>query len=199
MLRPRRGHIGITNPSGLYFAAVEAFQDWHECQEARYELVRGQPIMQAGATRGHERIVKNVLRELDRQLDSERWNINKSDFAVQICAADGLAVIRYPDIVVDEQTGNDKDRIAVNPVLVVEVLSHSTEKVDLEIKPQEYGSIPSLLCYILFDSERPVAQVWRRDQEGGWPPTPRRIDSGEIAISELNLILNIDAVFQGFG
>jgi Uma2 family endonuclease len=198
MLRPRREKIGDADPSGLRFAAVEAFLDWHECQEARYELVGGRPIMHPGTTRGHERIAMNVLREIDRQLDHGRWNVNKSDFAVQTGAADGLPTVRYPDIVVDQQTGSDADRVAVNPVLVVEVLSRSTEKVDRDVKPHEYGLIPSMLAYILFDSERPVAQVWRRDQEGGWPPRPRRIDSGEIAISKLNLILNIDAVFQGF-
>jgi Uma2 family endonuclease len=199
MLRPRRENIGDADPSGLRFAAVEAFLDWHECQEARYELVRGQPIMQAGATRAYERIVKNVFRELERHLDPDRYDVNKSDFAVQIDTDDGLAGIRYPDIVVDEQTAQGKDLIAVNPVVVVEVLSRSTEKVDLEIKPQEYGSIPSLLCYIVFDSQRPVAQVWRRDQEGGWPPRPRRIDSGEIAISELNVVLKMDAVSRALG
>jgi Uma2 family endonuclease len=83
------------------------------------------------------------------------------------------------------------------PVLVIEVLSRSTEKVDRDVKPLEYGLIPSMLAYIVFDSERPVAQVWRRDQEGGWLPKPRRIDSGEIAISELNVVLNVAAVFRG--
>jgi Uma2 family endonuclease len=197
MLRPRREKIGDADPSGLRFAAVDVFLNWHERQEARYELVGGRPMMQAGATRAHERIVKNVFRELERQLDPDRYDVNKSDFAVRIDAEDGLAGIRYPDIVVDEQTAQGKDLIAVNPVVVVEVLSRSTEKVDLEIKPQEYGSNPSLLCYIVFDSQRPVAQVWRRDQESGWPPKPRRIDTGEIAISELNVVLKMDAVFQG--
>jgi hypothetical protein len=112
MLRPRRENIGDADPSGLRFAAVEAFLNWHECQEARYELVRGRPIMQAGATRAHERIVKNVFRELERQLAPDRYDVNKSDFAVRIDTEDGHAGIRYPDIVVDEQSAQGKDLIA---------------------------------------------------------------------------------------
>jgi Uma2 family endonuclease len=196
-MRPQREKIGSAEPSGLRFAAVEAFLDWHERQEARYDLVGGRPVMHPGTNRGHERIALNILREIDRQLDHGRWDVNKSDFAVRIGTTDGQPIVRYPDIVVDRQTGSDADRVAVNPVLVVEVLSHSTEKFDRDVKPHEYGSIQSLLMYIVFNSKRSVAQVWRRDQNGAWPAKPRQIDSGEITISELNVVLKMDAVFQG--
>jgi Uma2 family endonuclease len=187
----------MPDPSGLHFASIKPFLDWHESQPRRYELVKGEPMMmQAGANRGHERIAKNAVRELDRQIDPTLFDVNKSDFAVNVGAEDdGQPIIRYPDVVVDEQTGNDKDRIAVNPVLVVEVLSRSTEKVDVAVKPQEYGSIPSLRMYVVFDSDKPLAQVWQRDELGNWPVRPRRIKTGEIPVPGMNATLAMDAVY----
>jgi Uma2 family endonuclease len=190
----------MSDLSKLRFASVGPFLDWHERQERRYELVGGWPMMQAGASRGHERIAKNVVRELEKQIDLTHLDVNRADFALQVGTEDdGQPIVRYPDVVVDEQTGDDTDRIATNPVLVIEVLSRSTEKVDLEVKPQEYGSVPSIQAYVVFDGNACVAQIWRRDGQGIWPQHPERIERGAVRVAKLKVALNLAAVFSATG
>jgi Uma2 family endonuclease len=194
---PIKGGRLMPDPSNLRFKSVEPFLDWHERQPRRYELEGGRPMMQAGANRGHERIAKNVFRELDAQVDHTRFDVNKSDFGLQVgIDDDGRPIVRYPDVVVDEQTGNDDDRIATNPVLAVEVLSRSTEKPDVGIKPEEYGSIPSLNAYLAFDRDKAVVQVWQRDEKGRWPSQPRQVKGDEdIDIPALNVRIRLSAVY----
>jgi Uma2 family endonuclease len=185
-----------TDTSSLRFESVTSFLDWQARQPRRYELVGGRPRMQAGANRGHERIAKAVARALESQIDPARFDVNKSDFAVEVgLDENGRPIVRYPDVVVDAQTGNDRDRIAVSPILIVEVLSRSTEKVDVEVKPQEYGSIASLQAYVVCDCDRPVVQVWQRDARGGWPAQPSRVERGAIHLPALNAWIEMDAVY----
>jgi Uma2 family endonuclease len=187
----------MPDPSSLRFDSIEPFLSWHERQQRRYELYEGRPMMQAGANRGHERIAKNIVRELEKQIDPTRFDVNRADFAVQIGReADGLPIVRYPDVVVDEQTGNDLDRIATNPILVIEVLSRSTEKVEVEVKPQEYGLISSIEAYVVFDTNELVAQIWQRDEHGRWPSQPERIAAGEVRVSKLHIVLKLESVFS---
>ena len=183
---------------GLHFASVRAFLDWNESQSERYELVRGTPTMHPGTNRGHERIAKRVFRELIAQVDSEIFDVNKSDFALETGVGDyNEPVVRYPDIVIDRQTGNDDDRIAISPVVVIEVLSRSTGKIDTTIKAEEYGSVATIKTYIVFDREKPIARVWRRARDGAWPTEPLEIGADElIELPEVGAVIEMGRIYD---
>jgi len=134
-----------------------AFLAWVQGREERYELDRGRVIMMTGGSRAHWQITANLLKALDARLDLERFTV-LPEFGIDL----GSKSIRFPDIVVDVAGQTPGDLTATAPVLIVEVLSPSSERIDLGDKAAEYLRIPSLLAYLVFVPDEMKAWVWTR-------------------------------------
>src|SRR5262249_23131341 len=138
-----------------------SFLAWVQGREGRYELVEGRVVMMVGASRVHGMIVRNLVIVLCGQLDPREWTVI-ADFGLDA----GPKTLRYPDIVVDQAGGDNADYTATAPALLVEVLSPSTETLDLRDKAAEYLQLPSLAAYIAFAQSEPKACVWIRGEDG---------------------------------
>ena len=103
-----------------------AFLDWVQGREERYELDRGSVIMMTGGSRGHRQITANLFKALDARIDPQRWSV-LPEFGIGLQSES----IRFPDIVVDRAGEPAKDLTATAPVLIAEVLSPPSERVDL--------------------------------------------------------------------
>jgi Uma2 family endonuclease len=146
--------------------------------------------MMTGGSRAHGQIIANVFRALDSRLDPDRWTI-LSDFGVDV----GPKTIRYPDIVVDLATDTPKDLTATAPVLVVEVLSPSTERLDLADKASEYLRIQSLAAYVVLAQDELKAWVWVRSPSG-FPPGPQILSAQDrVELAALNIELPLAEVY----
>lgn len=157
------------------------FLAWAERQEENYELVRGRVVMMTGGLRGHWQIAANLFRALDSRVDLDRWAV-LPEFGVDI----GSSTVRFPDIVVDPAGGSTKDRTATAPVFLAEVMSPSSERVDLGDKAAEYLALPSLGTYLVVAHDEPKAWVWTRT-EAGFPPGPAVRD-------DINDVIDIPAL-----
>ena len=122
----------------------EAFLAWVQGREERYELHRGRVIMMTGGSRTHSQITLNLLKALDARLDPDRFTI-LPEFGVNI----GPRTIRFPDIVVDVAGQTPGDLKASQPVLIAEILSPSSARIDLGDKAAEYLRLPSLIAYLV--------------------------------------------------
>ena len=152
----------------------EQFLDWAETQEGRFELVEGMVVMHAGATRDHERVAKRVFAALLAQCDEDSYDVNKGDFGVRIKPGRGKGSVFYPDVVVDLQSPDGKERATTTPVVVVEVLSASTG-YDYHVEKFEgYKVRDSLLQYVVFEQDEPTVYVWLKGGNG-WPDEPDTI------------------------
>src|SRR5438105_12601390 len=116
-----------------------AFLAWVEGREGRYELAEGRVLMMTGGSRAHAQISANLFRILDSRLDRHRWTI-LPDFGVDV----GPKTVRYPDIVIEPFTAAPRELTATAPVLIAEVLSPSTERIDLGDKAAEYLHLETL-------------------------------------------------------
>ena len=94
--------------------------------------------------------------------------------------------IRYPDIIVDAAGEAPKDLTATAPVLIAEVLSPSSERIDLGDKSSEYLRLPSLAAYCVFAQDAIKAWVWTRGR-GGFPPGPELFE-GESAVIRIEAL-----------
>ena len=139
----------------------EAFFAWVQGREERYELDRGRVIMMTGGSRAHWQIAFNVAKALDIRLDPERLTV-LMEFGVDL----GPYTIRFPDVIVDTAGGAREDLKATGPVLIAEVLSPSSERIDLGDKAAEYLRLPSLLAYLVFAQDEMKAWVWTRRPQG---------------------------------
>ncbi len=117
--------------------------------EYRSEYFDGDTFAMAGASRRHNVIVSNIVRILGNQLLDRRCNVYASDMRVKI---EKIRKYTYPDVVVacdDERFEDDMRDSLLNPIVIFEVLSDSTEAYDQGEKFTHYQAIDSLVEYIL--------------------------------------------------
>jgi len=144
-----------------------AFLAWAEGREERYELAEGRVLMMTGGSRAHGQISANLFRVLDARLDPDRWTI-LADFGIDV----GPRTVRYPDIIVEPVTTAPREVTATAPVLIAEVLSPSTERIDLGDKAAEYLRLQSLAAYLVLAQDEQKAWIWLKDAKG-FPPGPQ--------------------------
>ena len=158
-----------------------AFLDWVQGREERYELDRGRVIMMTGGSRAHWQITANLFKALDARIDPQRWAV-LPEFGVELQSVS----IRFPDIIVDRAGEAPKDLTATAPVLIAEVLSPSSEQVDLGDKSAEYLQLPSLAIYLVFAQDQIKAWVWTRGP-AGFPYQPDVLE-GEDAVVRIEAL-----------
>lgn len=131
--------------------------------EQRYEFVDGVVYAMAGGTPEHARLAAALIAELRAALSPKGCAVYTSDLKLRIEATNRTT---YADVVVicgPERT-SDIDRTAVvNPTVIVEVLSPSTEASDRGEKWRHYQRIDSLREYVLVSQDEPYVEVFRRD------------------------------------
>ena len=104
----------------------------------------------------------------------------------------------YPDASVvcgRLETAPDDPNAAVNPTLLVEVLSESTEAYDRGAKAAHYRSIPSLKEYVLVAQDEPRIEVYRRNERGGWELYEAR-SGARLLLESVGVELDVDAVYE---
>jgi Uma2 family endonuclease len=84
----------------------------------------------------------------------------------------GPNTLRYPDIVVDPAGEASRDLVATAPQLIAEVLSPSTERIDLGDKAAEYLGLSSFSAYLVFAQDELKAWAWARGPNG-FPSGPQ--------------------------
>lgn len=106
----------------------------------KHEYVDGGVYAMAGASKNHERIAGNVFRKFGNHLENSPCEPFGSDMKVRT----PTGRYRYPDCMVVCDDDNADDYYTQRPVILVEVISRSTRKVDVQIKRLEYINIPTL-------------------------------------------------------
>ena len=142
------------------FESVEAFLAWAEAQEERYELVDGVARMMTGGSANHSAISGSALAALKGRLRGGPCRVMGPDFAVVM----GPGRVVYPDVSV--RCEEDGDKATGKPVVVIEVLSPSTEAYDLGTKADAYRALPSLRHLVLVRQDRVLAQHFHRREAG---------------------------------
>lgn len=148
------------------------FEDYlaieRESIDARHEYVAGQVFAMTGGSYEHNLIAANVSDELRQQFKGNPCTVLTSDMRIRIEAAD---VCAYPDVVVlcDAPVFHDDRRdVLINPVLIVEVLSPSTEAYDRGGTFAHYRRLPSLRHYLLIAQDRVSVDVFTRQPDDRW-------------------------------
>jgi Uma2 family endonuclease len=170
----------------------QAFLAWVQGREERYELDKGRVIMMTRGSRGHCQITMNLLKALNARLDPVRFAVLPS-FGID----PRPQTIRFPDIVVDVAGEKPGDLTATAPVLIVEVLSPSSARIDLGEKVAEYLRIPSLLAYLAVAQDEKKAWLWLRGPTGFAPGADvLKGDEAVIHIESLKIDLPFAEVYD---
>ena len=117
--------------------------------ETKHEYFAGEIFAMVGASKRHNLIISNIIRILGNQLLDRPYNVYPSDMRVKVSATGKYT---YPDVVVaceEEKFDDSENDTLLNPVIIIEVLSESTEAYDRGKKFEHYQSIESLTEYLL--------------------------------------------------
>lgn len=134
----------------------------------RHEYLQGQVLAMAGASERHNTVVVNTATLLVTQLRGRQCKAYASDMRVKVSAT---GLYTYPDLVVvcgAPQFDDAHQDTLLNPTLIAEVLSESTEAYDRGQKFAHYRSLPSLSDYLLISQDRPSIEHFQRQPGQQW-------------------------------
>lgn len=161
--------------------------------EVKHEYVAGELFAMSGAKRAHNHISANIIASLVAQLRDRPCVVYTSDMRVR--TRDDVGA--YPDVTAlcgpaELDAGEDE---LLNPALIVEVLSDSTERYDRGEKFEHYQTIPSFREYVLASSSRARIEVFTRQDDGSW--LLRSYAPGEVAkLSSLRVEVAVDEAYR---
>ncbi len=142
----------------------DEFFTWADAQEGRYEFDGIQPVAMTGGTNNHGRISRNTIVQLTLRLRGGPCEAMPAE-------GGGVATsgnkVRYPDATVTCSGPDGRGRFVDQPVVVFEVVSPSTGRNDRILKLREYQDVPSILTYVIVESETRAITVLSRDDAGG--------------------------------
>ena len=150
----------------------------------------------SGGSGNHSFIAVNIATALTVLLRRSGCRVANSD--LRVADAD-LSFSAYPDVSVVCGTPDyldDSGDVLLNPCLVVEVLSPSTESYDRGEKFERYKRIDSLTDYLLVSQEEPLVELWRKEGEG-WILTPVTGMESEIPLPLLGIALRLTDLYEG--
>ena len=171
-----------------YLALEEKSATKHEWRDGViYGMAEGAP--------DHAGLAAAVVGELGTQLRGKRCRVYTADLKVRVLAT-GLATYADVSVVCGALEVDPEDKNAVtNPVVLVEVLSDSTEAYDRGEKFGHYRRIPSLAEYVLVSQRSPKIEVFRKNEAGKWV-LAEEASAGEVApLLSIGCALSVDEVY----
>lgn len=162
--------------------------------EVKHEYLRGEVWDMAGGTAEHSRLQATVIRALGNALADRPCSVFTSDLRLRVIETDRST---YADVVVicgKVEHPFDDPTAVTNPVVIVEVLSDSTEASDRGEKFMHYRRIPSLREYVLISQRAPRIEVFHREGES-WILTDA-VTGGAVQLPSLGIPLGVDAVYR---
>ena len=169
---------------------------FERASETKHELIGGRLFAMAGATAIHNLVKDNVARALGNRLRGRGCIVLTSAQRIHVPAT---GLYTYPDVAVlcgrIERHADDEDTL-LNPVVLIEVLSETTEAYDRGAKAAHYRSIASLAEYLLVSQTEPRVEHLRRIEEGRWVLSEAVGDDAVIALPVLSLELPLSEVYE---
>jgi Uma2 family endonuclease len=150
------------------FLTPEEYLEIERKAEYKSEYCDGEMFAMAGAGEVHNLLVTNLVAGLHQQLRSRPCRVYSNDMRVRVHAT---GLYTYPDVVVvcgERRFLDDRRDTLLNPSLLIEVLSPSTEAYDRGRKFDQYRSIESLGEYLLVASDRVHVDQYTRQPDGRW-------------------------------
>lgn len=136
--------------------------------ETRHEFYQGEMFAMSGASRDHNQIAFNLALCLGTQLKNRNCTAYIADMRVKVTAT---GLYTYPDGLITcepPQFADEKLDTLLNPQVVIEILSDSTEKYDRGKKFEHYRRIPSLREYVLISQDHAHVERFLLDENGHW-------------------------------
>jgi Uma2 family endonuclease len=146
----------------------EAYLAAERAAEYKTEYFAGEIFAMTGASREHNLVATNCTITLGQHLRGRPCELYAGDMRVKISRTGSYV---YPDVVIacgQPEFEDEHVDTLLNPTVVIEVLSPSTERYDRGRKWEQYRQIPALAEYLLIAQDQPLIEHYARQQSGFW-------------------------------
>ncbi len=165
-------------------------------EHQRFEYYDGHVVAMAGASLRHELVVANLIRALGNRLGDGPCIALGSNVRVKLEESRSYV---YPDVTVvcgEPDLVDGAPDLLTNPAVLIEVLSKSTEKIDLEVKAKRYRQVASLQAYAFVEQDEPHVEVAERRPEG-WLLRDAEGLEATFAVPGLGVEVPLAEVYRG--
>ncbi|HXU36886.1 MAG TPA: Uma2 family endonuclease [Blastocatellia bacterium] len=175
---------------------IEEYIEFDKNSEERWEYFDGDVVSMSGGTLAHNRITTNFVVGLQGKAIAKGCEVLAGDMRIKVPKAPPY---RYADIVVvcgppviEKVQGLD---VLVNPSLIIEILSPSTEAYNRGQKFVSYKSIDTFREYLLVAQDRPLITHYVRDENGNWLRTDIEGLDNEIELVTLSCTMSLREIY----
>ncbi len=176
---------------------AEAYLAFERDSESRHEFVDGEVILMAGESLSHSRICSNILRESGNKLKGRDCEALSPNMKVRTSTA---SLFAYPDLTIvcgEPKLHDSKKDVLINPRVIFEVLSPSTETYDRTVKFQKYRlGNETLTDYVLVSQDKPFVEHFQKQTDGRWLYRSFSDLSDGLNIDDINCELNLTEIYE---
>jgi len=183
-------------PRTLSVFTAEQYLDLERHTEIRHEFLDGTVYAMSGASRAHSAISFNLAVIIGSQLRGTSCTGHSSDMKVR---AGDASLFAYPDLTIvcgEPILHDDHGDVLLNPVVVFEVLSRSTEAYDRGEKFERYKTIETLADYVLVSQDRARLEHFSRRPDGTWSLTEAGGRDASLDIKSIDCRLPLAEVYD---
>jgi Uma2 family endonuclease len=177
------------------FLTPEEYLERERRAETKSEYYGGEMFAMAGASFAHSVIITNLARDLGSLLRQAPCTVHTADLRLAI---GGSGLYTYPDVMVicGKPAVIDAHLDTVtNPIVVIEVLSPSTEGYDRGRKFESYRAIPSLKEYLTVSQDKIHVEIHTRQTDDTWLLKDVR-DSGPVKLQSIEVELQLSDIYE---
>lgn len=176
---------------------IEEYLEFENAAVEKHEYYQGEVFAMSGAKITHNRIARNAFSSIIQFLKGKSCEPFNSDLRIYI---EANTLFTYPDISIfcgKVLTLNDDEMNALNPVILIEVLSPSTKNYDRGEKFKLYRDIPTLREYVLVDSETIHVEIFAINQNGYWELREYKDINDTLTINTIQMQLALEEIYSG--
>lgn len=173
--------------------SIEEYLDFERKSKIKHEYSDGEVISMAGAKRNHSLAAGNIFRHLANQLADNDCEVHQNDIKVRV--RENRFV--YPDVIVacGEMNWESNETVLLNPTVIFEVLSNSTEARDRGEKAQDYRRLEGLTDYLLVSQKEMLIEHYIYQNDGSWKLLEYRGADEKIKLESIGSVLSVKDVY----
>lgn len=186
---------------------IEEYLSAEEKALEKSEFYKGEVFAMSGASINHNRIVRNaqtlidghLLALIDGHLLGKPCEIFPSDVRIHI---EANTLFTYPDLTIfceELEMYNNRSDTALNPTVIIEVLSKSTQEYDRGTKFSLYRQIRSLKEYIMISSTEVLVETYAKQSDNEWLFTAYNKPYDFFIINSINFKTEVNSLYRNVG
>jgi Uma2 family endonuclease len=183
----------LTRMDEHFAYTVRDYVELEDGTDLKHEFYQGDIRAMGGGSNRHAMISASLVGQLYPQLRTRNCEVFSCDLRIRIGD-----VITYPDASVvcgEVQMDLEDPNAQLNPTVVLEVTSPSSEKYDRGGKFKHYQRIPSLREYVIVSQREPLIEVFRRADDGSWLESVRAEAGQRAKLLSIQCELDVDELY----